>query len=395
MNRYRMQFAPAVWKPKLNPLVVRLFRPFRLRHQQNSQRLMQLQVTGKEPVQQLLKQGCGVMVMPNHSSHADPFTIYAAADEVGTPLHIMATWHVFHDKSWVTRWLLRNHGCFSVDREANDIGAFRQAIEILEKRPEPLVIFPEGEIYHCNDRVTPFREGASAIAIAAARRADRPIYCVPCAITYSYLSDPTPDLIQAMGDLEEAILWKRQHDRPLPERIYRFAEALLAVKELEYFRQTKQGSLPVRIRELGQHILQSVETKHEIKMADQGLPERVKAARRTILEKTEACRENPDTTLLSSLSDDLDELFLVVQTFSYPGDYVIELPSIERLAETIDKFEEDILRRPTASIRGERAAVVQFGEPVAIPKDRKQKNLATEITRQVESEVQRLLASRL
>ena len=30
-----------------------------------------------------------------------------------------------------------------------------------------LVIFPEGEIYHCNERVTPFREGAAAIAVAA------------------------------------------------------------------------------------------------------------------------------------------------------------------------------------------------------------------------------------
>ena len=81
------------------------------------------------------------MIMPNHSSHADPYVIYAAADVVGSALHVMATWHVFHDKPRLVQWALRKHGCFSVDREANDIGAFRIATGILQDKREPLVIF--------------------------------------------------------------------------------------------------------------------------------------------------------------------------------------------------------------------------------------------------------------
>ena len=43
--------------------------------------------------------------------------------------------------------------------------AFRQAVEILQSRPNPLVIFPEGEVYHLNQRITPFREGPAAMAL--------------------------------------------------------------------------------------------------------------------------------------------------------------------------------------------------------------------------------------
>ncbi len=62
----------------------------------------------------------------------------------------MATWHVFHGQSRLIQWALQKHGCFSVDREANDIGTFRIATKILQENLEPLVLFPEGEIYHSN-----------------------------------------------------------------------------------------------------------------------------------------------------------------------------------------------------------------------------------------------------
>ncbi len=127
MNRYRMRFAPQVWTPSLSPTLVKWLRSFRRRKQQRDLNLSVVEVFGDDLVRDPLDQGHGVMIMPNHSSHADPYVIYAAADRVGTALHVMATWHVFQGKSWLTQWLLRKHGCFSVDREANDIGAFRIA----------------------------------------------------------------------------------------------------------------------------------------------------------------------------------------------------------------------------------------------------------------------------
>ena len=57
--------------------------------------------------------------------------------------------------------------------------AFRQAVAILKEKTNPLVIFPEGEVYHINERVTPFCEGPVAIALTASKKADRPVACIP------------------------------------------------------------------------------------------------------------------------------------------------------------------------------------------------------------------------
>jgi len=389
MNRYTMLFAPQAWKPNVSPALVKFLRPFRDRQRKRVIQISDIQVEGASIVQERLNNGEGVMIMPNHSSHADPYVIYSAADQVGTALHVMATWHVFDDKSWLARWILTKHGCFSVDREANDIGAFRLATSILQEKPEPLVIFPEGEIYHCNGRVTPFREGAAAIAVAAARKSKRPITCIPCAIRYNYVDDPTPSLLDTMSELETSIFWRPKTNEPLEKRIYEFAEVLLMVKELEYLKTTQSGRLPDRIASLREHILAEVEQRNEIASSSKSIPERVKAARKTIMEKELA--GDSDTKQAHQLNHDMEDLFLVVQSFSYPGDYVDDHPSIDRMAETIDKFEEDVLQKTTADIKAERRVKVSFGEPVEVSSDRKVKSQTTTITATIEQRVQEML----
>ena len=384
-----MLFAPQAWKPSVSPTLGNFLRPFRDRQRKRTIQISDIEVEGANIVQERLKNGEGVMIMPNHSSHADPYVIYSAADQVGTALHVMATWHVFDDKSWLARWLLTKHGCFSVDREANDIGAFRLATSILQEKPEPLVIFPEGEIYHCNGRVTPFREGAAAIAVAAARKSKRPITCIPCAIRYSYVDETTPSLLATMSELESSIFWRPKTTEPLDKRIYDFAEVLLMVKELEYLKTTQSGRLPDRIASLREHILTNVEQRNEIESSSKSIPERVKAARKTIMEKELAGESG--TEQANQLNHDMEDLFLVVQSFSYPGDYVDDHPSIDRMAETIDKFEEDVLKKTTADIKAERRVKVSFGEPVEVSSDRKVKSQTTTITTAIEQRVQQML----
>ena len=54
--------------------------------------------------------------------------------------------------------------------------------------------------------------------------------------------------------------------------------------------------------------------------------------------------------------EELEDVFFVVQLYSYPGNYVAQKATVERMAETLDKFEEDVLGRSTATIRGTRRA---------------------------------------
>ena len=110
--------------------------------------------------------GRGVLIAPNHAAFADPYLLLDAAERVGTGLFFMTAWQVFGTRSRFHQLVLQQHGCFSVDREGTDLTAFKQAVALLAERAEPLVIFPEGELYHTSDRVTPFRPGFVPVANA-------------------------------------------------------------------------------------------------------------------------------------------------------------------------------------------------------------------------------------
>ena len=389
MNPYRMAPPPRWWPPALRPVVVRALRSFRRRRRLRLQQLVDVRIDGVQHVRQSLAQGHGVLITPNHPTHADPDAMYAAADRVGRPFYFMSTWHVFDCQGAIGQRMLQWHGVFSVDREGADVQAFKQAVKIVRDEPHPLVIFPEGEVYHCNDRLTPFREGAAAVALSAAKRAKRPIVCIPCALKYEYVEDPTEELVRLMGELERNIHWRPRPDLPLHDRIYKFAEAALALKEMEFLGHATTGSLPERVHALGHEIVRRLEQRRRIEPGDSTIPERVKELRRITLGLLEDVGE--DDPQHKQLNDDLDDLFLVVQLFSYPGDYVSERPSIERIAETLDKFEEDLLGKYSAAVRSARKVTVRFGEPIPAEATRDRRAAARDLTDLIEQRVQEML----
>lgn len=389
MNRYRMQTAPRWWSPKLNGTIVKWMKPVRRRKQRRDERLLEVRVHGVERIKRLLANNRAVLITPNHATHADAYSIYAAADEIGVPFYLMAAWQVFADKAWFARHMLRWHGCFSVDREATDLQAFKQAVTILEKHPQPLAIFPEGEVYHCNARVRPFREGAAAIALSASKRGKRPVMCVPCGIWYSYVDDPHDELVNLMDELERQMFWRPRPDLPLAQRIYRFAEVSLVIKEIEFLDKTGTGTLPDRIEKLINNILQDIETSLDQPRRTGNVPERVKELRSHIIQRLD--REDLDDVARATLTDNLDDLFLTVQLYSYPGDYVLEEPTIERIAETLDKFEEDVLNRYSATVRGTRRAELTFGEPIAVERAANRRKAIVELTEKLERGVQEVI----
>jgi 1-acyl-sn-glycerol-3-phosphate acyltransferase len=373
----------------MTPWLVRLWRPMNLRALTKGQRIVELDIGGVEHVRRAIADGAGVLITPNHSFHCDSYVMIEASHRVGTPFHFLTAWQVFAMGKWYERLGLQWHGCFSINREAADLAAFKTAVEIVKSKREPLVIFPEGDIYHNNDRVTPFRDGAAAIALSAAKKAERPIVCIPCALKCFYLDDPTPQLSELMTRLEESIHWRPRPNLPLPERIYRFAEGMLALRELEYLGQPQSGTIKERVRRLTDVVLSRLETRHGVTNKGGIVPERVKECRRAVIKALE--HDGTTVAAKKELAADMEDLFFVIQLYSYPGDYVAERPTIERIAETLDKAEEDVLKAKYPSVRGRRRAVVRFGEPIALPKEREGKGGVEEWTDLVEGRVQGLL----
>jgi hypothetical protein len=393
VDRTRFEKPPRWWGPLLSPLAVRLSGGLRRSIIRHGPKVVDVEVRGAEHVRGALEAGCGVLITPNHSVHGDPMVVYEAAGEFGSPLYFMAGWQVLGLVNPITRAFLRLHGCFSVDRDGTDRQALQQAVDVLQNRSEPLVVFPEGEVYHCNERVTPFREGPAAMAVMAARKADRDVVIVPCGLRYYYVEDPLPELLKLMDDVEEALFWRPTRERPFAERLYRVADGMLGLKELEFLGAARQGLVPERLGFLADGVLKRVEAKYEILAEGKTVPERIKLGRQRAISAISAISDADEQSAeYRACADDLDDCYLCAQLFSYPGDYVAERPSIDRLAETLDKFEEDILERPTATVRARRRAVVVFGEPIVVSREKK-RDMASELTRTIEHRVQSLLDS--
>tara|TARA_R110002096_G_scaffold203718_9_gene389058 strand:- start:3572 stop:4678 length:1107 start_codon:yes stop_codon:yes gene_type:complete len=346
--------------------------------------VVKYEVQNAEIVTQAVKAGHGVLITPNHPTHADAYAMSEAARAAKTSFYFMAAWNLFERSSPLARWILQKSGVFSVDREGTDLAAIKIARDIIREKKHPLVIFPEGEVYHCNQRVTPFREGAAAIALFAARKANRKTVCIPCALKYTYLDDPMPKLEALMTELERAIHWRPRTESALVDRIYPVGAALLSLKELEYLGEVSNGPLPERTRSLAGSILSDQEERYGLSAGDSTIPERVKALRRAAIVNLE--KNGPSAVI----DRDLDDLFVAVQLFSYPGNYVVENPTIDRIAETLDKFEEDVLMRYSPTPRGKRKVTVRFGKPIEAPAERR-KSSPEQLTDELEQAVQAML----
>ncbi|HWE38107.1 MAG TPA: 1-acyl-sn-glycerol-3-phosphate acyltransferase [Isosphaeraceae bacterium] len=353
--------------PRVVPLLVRLARPIIRRKLRREQLVHEVEAQGAEPLREPLEKGDGLLIAPNHADNADGGVMFLAAGVVGRPFCYMVAYQLFNGLSrYELPWL----GAFPVDREGSDLRAFKAGVEVLASGRCPLVVFPEGEVYHTADRLTPLRDGAAALAIAAARRRAEgkgTVRIVPTAIKYRFLDghDPTPPLRALMDELEGRFTWWPRTDRDLVARIYGFAEAMLALKELEYLGEVRRGPIPERLRALRSTILDRIEGLRLGRHGDGPVPGRVKELRHACLEALADPATTPEGA--AALRRDLNDLFVVVQLYSYPGDYVAECPTAERVSETLLKFRQDVFNTTEmAAPRTPRRAIVRFGAPIDV-----------------------------
>ena len=172
------------------------------------------------------------------------------------------------------------------------------------------------------------------------------------------------------------------------DRIRAIGNAVLGLKEQEFYGYSLKGEFPGRITQLIEFLLQRLEAAHEITPSST-VPMRVKQLRNTILSQMQD--RDIAQKRKAELAIQLDEAFLALQLFSYPGDYLDgKNVSIERIAETVDKLEEDVLQVPTASIRCRRNVQIHFGKPISVPTG-KSRELSTALTAEMELAVNALL----
>ena len=261
------------------------------------------------------------------------------------------------------------------------------------------MIFPEGEVYHVCDRLTPIREGAAAVATSAAKRgADRGkrTWIVPAAIKYRFVdgTDPVPALVRAMDRLEDRFTWWPRREYSLVERIYGFGEGVLGLKEIEYLGAARSGPIKERIADLRDAILDRLDDRHFGKRRDDTVPVRVKEIRHACLQALADPATSPESA--NDLRRDLNDAFVAIQLYSYPGAYLRDGPTVERVAETLMKFEQDVIGTEPVPV-APRRAIVAFGAPIDVNARlagfAKPRMAASALTTELEAAIQSLLDS--
>lgn len=365
--------------------IVRWILPRRLRRDFG---ISAIECVGAEKLRASLAAGHGILIASNHCRPCDPLVLDSLAAAVKRPFHVIASWHVFM-LSRLQRFLLPRVGGFSVYREGMDRESLRCAVRTVAEGRFPLVIFAEGIITRCNDRLMQFMDGTAFMARAAAKqRTTGEVVIHPVFIRYFFEGDLERSVLPVVEDIERRLSWQPQVQLSLRERIGKIGGALMSLKEIEYFQETRTGPFGERLLRLEDHLLRPLEERWTPGRHDGGPMARLKRLRTAIL---------PDM-IAGNLSEaerarrwrHFADLYLVQQLHCYPGDYLEDLTP-ERILETIERYEEDLTdtARPHFPIR----AVIEVGDAIEVSVERIRSQEADPLSGRLREEMEALLES--
>jgi 1-acyl-sn-glycerol-3-phosphate acyltransferase len=313
--------------------------------------------------------GHGIMLTPNHSRTADPFAVCWIPAEAKCHCYGMASWHLF--QSPLQRWLLRSMGAFSVNREGVDRAAVNLSVEILANAERPLVMYPEGVTSRTNDRLGPLLDGVAFIARTAAKRRAKQtpggkVVIHPVAIKYLFQGDAEEAIDETLVRIEHRLSWPPQRHLPLKRRILKVGTALLALKEIEFFTDPQTGTLAERMDRLVARLLHPHEEAVLGQTQEGPAVHRIKALRVRLL--TDMVEQRIDSAERERRWRILSELYLAQQIDAYPHDYLSGHPSVDRMLEIVEKYEEDLtdVARPHAPTK----ALIEIGEAIEVSPER-------------------------
>ncbi|MFT5525354.1 MAG: 1-acyl-sn-glycerol-3-phosphate acyltransferase [Pirellulaceae bacterium] len=319
-----------------------------------------------ERLQESLRAGHGILLTPNHSRNADPLLMGWLSK--AAPCHVfgMASWHLFN-QGWFTAWAIRKMGGFSINREGVDRQAINESIGILENAERPLIIFPEGAVTRMNDRLHALLDGVAFIARTAAKRREKKVeggkvVVHPIAIKYRFEGDLEKQAGEVLREIEQRLTWKPQSTPNLLHRIDRIGDALLCLKELEYFGEPQVGKLDNRLDSLINRLLHPIEEDWLGKTQSGPVVPRIKACRMKML--PDMVNGRVEQSERERRWHQLADLYLAQQVSCYHADYLTEMPSIDRILETVERFEEDLTDK--VRVHGHLKAIIHIGEAIEV-----------------------------
>ena len=327
--------------------------------------IRKIRLTGKKGILEIAKNPkARYIIVCNHPTHSDPQVVNEICRRIGVKPAFMAAYDVFA-RSEMVSWIMQRIGAFSIDRDASDRKAMKCAGEIIEQGKFPLVIFPEGNVYLCNDRVTPFAEGAAFIALRAQMKLgnDEPVYAVPISLKYTHIEDVRSIAIIKLRSIAKQFKDTLSNEEPILDEITRISILTLAEELKDHGYETPNQNIDVEhlIERTSENIIQKLE--QELNISSQKDTESVSRIRK-IRSKIHSLRidtENKDQH--KTFENIAAEAMLALRILGYSGGYAKQNPSLDRVTETIIRLHEDVhseIEKPL----GKRDVFANIGTPI-------------------------------
>jgi 1-acyl-sn-glycerol-3-phosphate acyltransferase len=367
-----LQFADIPYKyfpPKPNRLVAWLGEQGNKRfHLPGPMHLMEsVQVENYQALKDINRQhGARLLLLPNHSTHSDPQIMVEACRQVGLWSFFMAAYDVFARDSKVA-WMMQRMGAFSVNRDGSDRQSLKDAIETVIDGRYGLTVFPEGNVYLMNDRVTPFLDGPAYIAMKAQQEMKEPgrIFAVPVSIKVTHVTDARHTVEQMLLDMAQK-LGVEFDDEAIVAKVHKVGVAMVQrnLKMRGFLPPNPDYSdLPGLLRQSAELILTRLEEKIGIEpKKPDDLMDRFRGVRREI-HKVRADPEREIDHAVAAIW--ADEAIVAFRILSYAGNYLSVKPTLDRVGETVEKLQEDLYGKGVPPY-ARRTAYVRFGDPIDV-----------------------------
>jgi hypothetical protein len=213
-------------------------------------------------------------------------------------------------------------------------------------------------------------EGISTIARGAARKRAAgdggKVVIFPLAFRYHFEGNIEETLEPVLSQIEQRLSWAPQQQLNLLQRIRRVGLALLGLKEIEHLGATQSGDLFARVDRLIDHLLHPLEEEWLDGPQSGGVVKRSKNLRQVIL-KGMVSGDIEDSERERRWQQ-FSALYLAQQLSLYPRGYLSEDSPVERLLETVERFEEDLtdVARPYPPQR----VTLHVCDPIEVPAEK-------------------------
>lgn len=313
----------------------------------------------------------GILLAPNHCRYSDPLVLGFLAREVNCHLYSMASWHLFN-QGWFKAFAIQLMGGFSVYREGVDRKSISTAVDAMVEAVRPLVLFAEGSTTRTNDHIHDLLDGVAFVARSAAKRREKhglgETVIHPIGIKYVFQGDIEKTVLPVLHEIEQRLGWRTSEELSLLDRVERMGEGLFALEEIRYAGKARSDvDLGMRTTDLIDAILRPLEQEWLKGESPEGVLPRIKALRSRILPEMIDGKLPAEERARRWMQ--LEDIYVVQQISCYIPNYLRDFPSIDRLLETVERYEEDLKDKTT--IIAPLHVIIDVDEPIIVTNERR------------------------